>query len=183
MALLVGQILPQTTRHTSEGKRRRLRLGRCGWVDHAADFGDFVGREAAEAGVLADDRFVFGEVDAKGLVAGDVALDPLDVGTELLEGRVYFCAASLNAWRSVPPIAGNSRSMMYLRAYYFLPVWLPADVVEPAARPAGRARPRARRESAGPFPCSCLRCGSAESGRRAAANAGRPRYRDRPCRV
>ena len=34
--------------------------------------------------VLVDDRLIVGEVDAKGLVVSDVALDPLDVGTELL---------------------------------------------------------------------------------------------------
>src|SRR6516225_2610834 len=64
------------------------RLGRGGRVDHPPDLGDLVGREAASPGVLLNDRLVLCEVDAKGLVVGDVALDPLDIGTELFEGRV-----------------------------------------------------------------------------------------------
>src|SRR6516225_5897573 len=69
-----------------EGRGSRLDRGRR--VDHPADFGDLVRREAAAPSVLMDDRLVFCEVDAKGLVGGDVALDPLDVGTEFLEGDV-----------------------------------------------------------------------------------------------
>src|SRR6266478_3804687 len=67
---------------TSVGLRRRRR------VDHAADLGDLVRRKAAAPGVLVNDRLVVGKVDAKGLVGSDVALDPLDLGTELLQGRV-----------------------------------------------------------------------------------------------
>src|SRR6266404_5303617 len=67
---------------SSVGLRRRRR------VDHAADLGDLVRRKAAAPGVLVNDRLVVGKVDAKGLIGSDVALDPLDVGTELLQGRV-----------------------------------------------------------------------------------------------
>ena len=70
--------------------------------------------------MLADDLLILGEVHAKRLVAGDIALDPLNVGAELLNTAFDFCAASLSAWRSALPIAGNSRSMMYLRIA-FLP--------------------------------------------------------------
>src|ERR1700745_344855 len=65
---------------------RRLHCGRR--VDHPADFGDLVRREAAAPGVLTDDRLVLGKVNTKGFVIGDVALDPLDVGAELPEGRI-----------------------------------------------------------------------------------------------
>src|SRR6266404_5663766 len=67
---------------TSVGLRRRRR------VDHAADLGDLVRRKAAQPGVLVNDRLVVSKIDAKGLIGSDVALDPLDVGTELLQGRV-----------------------------------------------------------------------------------------------
>ena len=46
--------------------------------------------EAADLGVFADDGLVLGEIDAKGLVVGDVALDPLNVGTELMQDLVRF---------------------------------------------------------------------------------------------
>src|ERR1700730_6024890 len=68
-----------------------LRRLRCrGRVDHPADFGDLVSRETAALGVLLDDRLVLCEVDAKGLVGGDVALDPLNIRAELLQRRVRF---------------------------------------------------------------------------------------------
>src|SRR5205085_5019485 len=59
-------------------------------IDHLADFGDLARREAADLGVFLDDRLILGEVDAEGLVGGDIAVDPLDVGAELAQYLVRF---------------------------------------------------------------------------------------------
>src|ERR1700732_1469826 len=59
-----------------------------GRIDHLAHLGDLAGREPADFGVLPDDRLIFGQIDAKGLVGRDIAFDPLDVGSKLLERRV-----------------------------------------------------------------------------------------------
>ena len=40
--------------------------------------------------MLLNDRLFLGEIDAERLVAGDIALDPLNVGAELLQRRVRF---------------------------------------------------------------------------------------------
>src|SRR5262249_58501279 len=69
------------------GMRRSARISRglgC-WIDHLLDFSDLGRRKAADLGVLADDGLVLGEIDAKGLVVGHVALDPLNVRTELTQ--------------------------------------------------------------------------------------------------
>ena len=57
-------------------------------VDHLAHFGDLGCGKAADLGVLANDRFVLGEIDAERLVVGDIALDPLDVGAELMQDLI-----------------------------------------------------------------------------------------------
>jgi len=44
--------------------------------------------------VLADDVFVFGEIDAERLVIGDVGLKPLDVRTKLAKYSIRFCCCS-----------------------------------------------------------------------------------------
>jgi hypothetical protein len=45
--------------------------------------------------VLADHGLVFREVDAKRLVVGDIAFDPLNIGRQLVEDLVRFgCGAS-----------------------------------------------------------------------------------------
>ena len=69
-------------------RRKHVRLARSGGlfrgrIDRLGDLGDLRRREAADLGVLADHRFILGEVDAEGLVGGDIALDPLYVGAEL----------------------------------------------------------------------------------------------------
>src|SRR5712691_6058943 len=61
-----------------------------GRIDHGANFGDLAGGKSADLRMLADDGFVLGEIDAKGLVGRDEALDPLDVGTELMQDLVGF---------------------------------------------------------------------------------------------
>src|SRR5262249_35604247 len=75
------------------GMRRSARISRglgC-WIDHLLDFSDLGRRKATDLGVLADDGLVLGEIDAKGLVVGHVALDPLNVRTELTQDLVRFC--------------------------------------------------------------------------------------------
>ena len=77
---------PQAGEETS----RLIRpLGR--GIDHLPDLGDLGGGEAAHLGVLLDDVLVLRQIDAEGLVAGDVALLPLDVGAELLQDLVRLC--------------------------------------------------------------------------------------------
>src|SRR5690606_31107096 len=66
-----------------------------GRVYGLADLGDLVGREAAQPRMFVDDLLVAGEVDAEGLVGGDVALDPLDVGAEFLERGVRLLGRGL----------------------------------------------------------------------------------------
>src|SRR5262249_49256624 len=61
--------------------RLRSRPG-CRRVDHLFDRGDLGGWEAADLRVLADDAFIFCKVDAERLVVGDVAFDPLNVGSK-----------------------------------------------------------------------------------------------------
>jgi len=57
-----------------------LLLGSCR-IDEAADRGDAIGRKAYAPGVLVNGRLIGGEVDAIHLVAGNVAMEPLDAGT------------------------------------------------------------------------------------------------------
>src|SRR5262245_48835899 len=74
------------------GMRRRARISRGSCrIDHLLHFGDLGRRKAADLGVFADDGLVLGEIDAKGLVVGHVALDPLNVRTELMQHLVRFC--------------------------------------------------------------------------------------------
>jgi len=52
------------------------------------DFGDLGRGKAADLGVFADDVLVFRQIDAKGLVARDIGVDPLNVGAELFQHLV-----------------------------------------------------------------------------------------------
>jgi hypothetical protein len=61
-----------------------------GWVDHRLHRGDFACRKAADFGVPADDRLVFGEIDAEGFIICNITFDPLDVGAELAQHIVRF---------------------------------------------------------------------------------------------
>src|SRR5262249_1940180 len=73
--------------------RRSARISRglgC-WIDHLLDFSDLGRRKTADLGVLADDGLVLGEIDAKGLVVGHVALDPLNVRAALSQDLVRSC--------------------------------------------------------------------------------------------
>ena len=44
--------------------------------------------------MLADDGFVLGEIHTEGLVVSDVALDPLDVGAELVQHLIRLGGSS-----------------------------------------------------------------------------------------
>src|SRR5450631_3922952 len=59
-------------------------LGGCR-VDHRDHSVNRVGGEASPARVLPDEVLARGDVDAEGLVAGDVALDPLHFRAEVAE--------------------------------------------------------------------------------------------------
>src|SRR5262249_11765568 len=72
--------------------RRSAKISRSsGRIDHLLHFSDLGRRKAADLGVFADDGLVLGEIDTKGLVVGNVALDPLNVRTELMQDLVRFC--------------------------------------------------------------------------------------------
>jgi hypothetical protein len=66
--------------------------------------------------MLADCGFVLGKVDAEGLVSGDIAVHPLDVGCQPADGLVGFSAAPLSCSRSNEPTFGISLSMTNLRS-------------------------------------------------------------------
>ena len=54
-------------------------------VEKPAHGGDAIGRKAYTPGVFLDGRLVRGEIDAVDLVAGNVAMEPLDLGTHSLQ--------------------------------------------------------------------------------------------------
>jgi len=58
-----------------------LRLSSHCRVEKSSHSGDAVGRNAYALGVFLDASFVRGEVDAVDLVAGYIAVEPLDLGT------------------------------------------------------------------------------------------------------
>ena len=74
------------TRRARNGGRGAAGSGRGGvgggGVDDGADERDLVGGEAAHLGVFVDGGLVGGDVDAIDLVAGDEALDPLELGAD-----------------------------------------------------------------------------------------------------
>jgi len=62
-------------------KIRQLELGGRR-IDYISNCRDAIGREAAEFGVLADECVIWRAIDAVDLVAGHVALNPLDLVAE-----------------------------------------------------------------------------------------------------
>lgn len=81
---------------------------RGGRVDHFADFGDLVGRKAAQLGVFADDGLVLGQIDAERLVRRDEGLRPLDIRPQLLQHRIgllgRFFARRFRRATGAPPL-------------------------------------------------------------------------------
>ena len=71
---------------TAEGKDMQIDDLRAaslagGGVDDGPYLGDAIGGKAAHLGVAADGFFIRSDVDAVDLVVGDVAMQPLDLGT------------------------------------------------------------------------------------------------------
>jgi hypothetical protein len=60
------------------------------WIDHLAYLCDARGWKPADFGVLPDDAFVLRQIDAEGLIGGDVAVDPLDVRAQATQHLVRF---------------------------------------------------------------------------------------------
>src|SRR5262245_1072129 len=58
---------------------------RRGWIDHALDRRDLSGRKSTDPCVFTDQLLARRQINAEQLVFCDVALDPLDIGAELLE--------------------------------------------------------------------------------------------------
>lgn len=84
------------------------------WVDDLADCSDDGRREPAALGVFVDQCRVIGDIDAKRLVARDVAVLPLDVFASAcmaLRTPLDWAAAPFSASRSAEPISGIARSM------------------------------------------------------------------------
>src|ERR671922_229841 len=76
-------------------------------IDDALDLRDLVGGEAALLRVLAHHVFARRDVHAVGLVAGDVALHPLDLRAQALEDVARFLRDGLQLVRAELAGAGN----------------------------------------------------------------------------
>ena len=76
-------------------------------VDHGTDLSDAVGREAAVVRVLLDQIFARGRVNAIDLVAGDVRMDPLDIGPELIENAARLLRSGHQVIRRHISRSGN----------------------------------------------------------------------------
>ena len=79
-----GPTLMATGIRAATGRFRKRLFRACG-VEESAHGGDAIGRKAYAPGVLLDGRLVRGEVDAVHLVAGYVAMEPLDLWTHSLQ--------------------------------------------------------------------------------------------------
>jgi hypothetical protein len=69
------------------------------WIDDRTHLGDAVGGESAHLGVLAYCFFIRGDVDAVDLVVGSVALQPLDLWTQLAQDSTGCLRDSLQLFR------------------------------------------------------------------------------------
>ena len=65
--------------------------------------------------MLADDDLVLGKINTEGLVVSDVALNPLDVGTELVQRLIRLGGSARSCSRSKVPTFGISLSITNLR--------------------------------------------------------------------
>src|SRR5207249_10125151 len=74
-----------------------------GRVDHGAHRRDPVGREAAGLGVLPDELLAGRDVDAVDRVVRDIALDPLDLGTQRPQDLVRLLRDGLELLRGELP--------------------------------------------------------------------------------
>jgi len=65
-------------------------------IDESADGGDSIGRQTYASGVFSNGGLVGSEVDTVHLVAGHVAMEPLDFGPISLRTLTDFCEISRN---------------------------------------------------------------------------------------
>src|SRR5687767_2317898 len=94
---------PWTSRSSRIRPRPSLRAGR---IDHAADRRDAVGGEPAPPRVLEDRILAFGDVDAVELVAGHVAVEPLDLGAHVAQHVARLLGYVLDLRGAEVPEAG-----------------------------------------------------------------------------
>ena len=80
---------------------------RCRRVDHVADTGHAIGREAALFGVFAHQLFVRGDVDAINLFVGHEAFDPIDFRSEFREDTAGFLRDGVQLLRRALAGTGN----------------------------------------------------------------------------
>jgi hypothetical protein len=66
--------------------------------------------------VLPDYGLVRGQIDAEGLIVGNVALDPLDVGAELVQRLIRFGGSAPELLPLKVPTFGISLSITNLRS-------------------------------------------------------------------
>jgi hypothetical protein len=76
--------------------------------------GNPVGGEAAHFGVLEHGCFVRGDVNAIDLVAGNITVDPLDLGTQFTQDTAGFLRDGFQGSGDILPASGISRSMTNL---------------------------------------------------------------------
>lgn len=92
-----------------------------GSVEQAADGGDAVRWDAGAFGVLANDGFVGGQVNAVNLVAGDVAVKPLDFVAQALDCCDGFLGHGANLF--VGKIADSGNIAFDYEFGHECPVW------------------------------------------------------------
>jgi hypothetical protein len=85
---------------------RTLAFG-CRWIDDGFHLGDGIGWKAALGGMIADHLLIGGIVDAVNLVAGDIAVDPLDLGAKGAEHSAGSLGDSLELIGGQLPRAGD----------------------------------------------------------------------------
>src|SRR3954453_2433231 len=91
------------------------------------DLRNLVAWKAAESGMLADHVFVRRAVDAVELVIGDVAVDPLDLWSEIVENRARSLRCMLEVCRAEFPPSGHFPFNHILGHFYRLPGCRPIE--------------------------------------------------------
>lgn len=76
-------------------------------IDDLRNFGDFRNRDAAQLGMFADRILALGKIDAKGLVARDVAVLPLDRRSDRAQRLVGCPGRAAQFGHGKTPDAGN----------------------------------------------------------------------------
>src|SRR5213593_1322514 len=86
----IPTIALNTYESPATGRLKSLPYSALVGVDDCFDFGNAVGREAALLRVFPDQLLVRRYIHTINLIAGDVALDPLDFRPELIQNRTRF---------------------------------------------------------------------------------------------